>query len=462
MKHLMISCIILFSIQGFSQRNFNYFFDLRDAQDTQDYPKILELASHELKYVDDSISMSRCYGAISNAYYNIRQYDSALMTIQKSMQLKLYESHYNNRGDIYLKLNNRDSACADFKRAKQPRYNNRIKKHCAPNWDYDKVYKGFCNDTSLFEFYVTSYYKGCYKKITDTVYKCKLPKEKVIHWQMFYDKDLTKIRKEKFVVGDTSKTINYYSNGIKSKDIWELQDQYKWILDAKYWMNGTLCYKLNPSDQGFQKIKHFWSNGKVMFEGDWEAGRFYGDVISYHPNGKIKKIKHLLPYSKKDESSYNKYSIKVDFFDDEGRLITIVPDTITRNINFLGAPSVTFNYLEEWKEYLKIDNLVAKETVFNSEGYSPVMEGLKAKVYKKAKFNFETDCKCGETIIEMVIDEKGKIGHIRVTTANNPEIDEMFLKAVKKIKKWKVAKLNGKPVNVLLKLNLALEDIYPD
>ena len=127
------------------------------------------------------------------------------------------------------------------------------------------------------------------KKITDTVYKCKLPKEKVIHWQIFYDKDLTKIRKEKFVVGDTSKTINYYSNGIKSMEIWELQDQYKWILDAKYWINGTVCYKLNPSDQGFQRIKHFWSNGKIMFEGDWEAGRFYGDVISYHPNGKIKK-----------------------------------------------------------------------------------------------------------------------------------------------------------------------------
>ena len=39
-------------------------------------------------------------------------------------------------------------------------------------------------------------------------------------------------------------------------------------------VNLAVVYELKPSDQGFQRIKHYWSDGKVMFEGDWEKGRF--------------------------------------------------------------------------------------------------------------------------------------------------------------------------------------------
>jgi hypothetical protein len=62
----------------------------------------------------------------------------------------------------------------------------------------------------------------------------------------------------------------------------------------------------------------------------------------------------------------------------------------------------------------------------------------------------------------MIIDTTGNIGQIRVTTSNRPKIDEMFVKAVKKVKKWNIAELNGKPVNVLLKLNLAFENVLKE
>jgi hypothetical protein len=38
----------------------------------------------------------------------------------------------------------------------------------------------------------------------------------------------------------------------------------------------------------------------------------------------------------------------------------------------------------------------------------------------------------------------------------------MFVQAVKKVKKWNIAELNGKPVNVLLKLNLAFENVLKE
>ena len=462
MKNRVLFCLLILSLKGFSQRNYNYFFDVRDAQDSQEYSKALELTNHELKYVDDSLSKSKCYQTISNAYVNMRQYDSALVAIQKSMQFQFDESLYNKRGDIYLKLNKRDSACLDFKRAKQSNYNNRIEKHCAINWDYNRVIKGQYTDTSLFDYFVSSYYKDCYKKLTDTTYTCKIPKFKAGHWQAYFDFASTKTFKERFLVGDTAKTITYFINGTKRAESWELQNPYKWIFEAEYWGNGHVHYKINPSKQSFKRIHHYWPNGKLKFEGSWEAGRFYGDNISYYSNGKIQKINHLKPYTRKNEPRYAKDSIKMECFDKHGNRTPVTPDTLTKSINDIGAPRISFNYLEKWKEYLNTNNLVAKESVLNSDGYSRFMEGLKTAIYKTAKVNFKTACKCGETYVEMVIDTAGNIGQIKVTTSNRPKIDEMFVQAVQKIKKWNIAELNGKSVNVLLKLNLAFENVYKE
>jgi len=314
----------------------------------------------------------------------------------------------------------------------------------------------------LFDYFVSSYYKDCYKKLTDTTYTCKIPKFKAGHWQAYFDFANTKIFKERFLVGDTAKTITYFINGSKRGEIWELQNPYKWIFEAEYWKNGCVHYKINPSKQSFKRIYHYWPNGKLKFEGAWEAGRFYGDIMSYYSNGKIKKITHLKPYTRKNEPRYTKDSIKMECFDKHGELKPITTDTITKSINDIGAPTISFNYIEKWKEYLNTDNLVAKESVFNSDGYSRFMESLKTAIYKTAKVNFKTACKCGETYVEMVIDTAGNISQIRITTSNRPKIDEMFVRAVKKVKKWNIAELNGKPVNVLLQLNLEFERVYKE
>ena len=50
MKNRILFCLLILSLIGFSQRNYNYFFDLRDAQDSQDYPKAIEYYQKALNY----------------------------------------------------------------------------------------------------------------------------------------------------------------------------------------------------------------------------------------------------------------------------------------------------------------------------------------------------------------------------------------------------------------------------
>jgi predicted negative regulator of RcsB-dependent stress response len=460
----VFSCITLVG-----QENFNYYEDLSNAEDQEDYNKIIVLSDNQLKYSKDSISIARCFRTKANAYYNMDSLEISKVFIEKSIAFSKANSWSSIllRGDISLREGARVKACEDFHLANQYYsltssnkhmfIEKRIASSCDTTWHYDKEFSSYYLDTNLFKSSNWPYYKGCYKKVTDTLFSCKFSNEKVSTWKMYYDKKLTILKGKKEIFKDTTKTTFYYPNGAKKYEDWEIK--YNWLYHADYCENGNLITEYSPNRKDSVTVKRFHCDGSLKFTALWEAGRFFGEKSHYYPNGQLKKIIHLNPYSKRHEARLKKEQIVKEEFDSLGNTITLISDTPHYNINILGAPTITSNYLDKIKNLYKMDGLVTSNLITNQAGYSKFMTELKTAIYKKCKVNFKTECSCGESHIELVVDEKGKIRNVRVTRSNRKNIDDMFLKAISKLKKWEPGEVNGVSKNVLIQLNLQFEEV---
>jgi hypothetical protein len=268
---------------------------------------------------------------------------------------------------------------------------------------------------------------------------------------------LTVLKQKKETFRDTTKTISYYPNGAKKEEDWEIG--YNWIFHADYCKNGALRSSYSPNDQSFKTNKNYFCDGTLSFKGDWEAGRYFGDQLYYHPNGKLRKVVHLKPYSKKHEERLKSQQIKSEQFDTSGNEITSIPDTPYFNINVLGAPTYNLNNMNQLKKALRINDLVSSGAIVKQVGYSKFMTSLKLAIYKNCKVDFKTECSCGESLTELIIDATGTIKNVRITRSNRENIDEMFIKAILELKTWEIGEINSIPRNVLVKLNLKFENV---
>jgi hypothetical protein len=306
-------------------------------------------------------------------------------------------------------------------------------------------------DDSLIQVNPRTYIINCEKIVYDTTYDFMPYKgTKYADCYKLIHKSENWIIRDFWTSNDTIYTKEYFKSGKLKRE--SLFYDYLNISATTYYENGQIEYGEIEKVDTLQKRPSFYKDGSLRHEGYFFAGSIYDSITTYHQNGIISGKTYLTPFSSEllGDLNYRSTEVLSEYYFDENGDTIAYPKDETLNVN-------VFNYqMLDIALYPINGDTYSFYHVLNQKGYSRDMNLLQKEIIKNTKFPKSVSCPIAYCYLQLTINKKGVI-ELDNNSLKNEEAKLAVNKAINKIGKWEIGKVNGTPVNVQIYIGLLLE-----
>jgi len=330
-------------------------------------------------------------------------------------------------------------------------FNLTIEIQCDKSWDYDKILKVYCHDTTYLETTIDAYYIDCKEKVVDTLYSIKEAiSEKGNDWEVYYDKQLKNKLCEQYTRNDTVYKIYFYDNGQLKRE--DHTVDYIWVYSAEWCKNGQLISKVIVNNPEYHTETTYYCNGNRQYQGNLWHGRTWGIETRWYDNG-LKKYEGIYTEFNQElalKEDFETTLLSSQFWDELGNEVKPFQYRKTK-INTFGAPMpVSLKQLNGASAYYNIKG---------QKEYDNNMKLFKETVYKSTKLKSSCKCNFGIVYISFIVSKEGIINDVKLENSLDDCVDNMFVEAVRNINKWTSGKINGEAVDVHVKIGFEIEKL---
>ncbi len=306
-------------------------------------------------------------------------------------------------------------------------------------------------DDSLIQVNPGTYVINCEKIVYDTTYDFMPYKgTKYAECYKLIHKSENWLIRERWTSNDTAYTREYFKSGKLKRESYFYD--YLNVSSTTYYENGQIEYGGNKKVDSLQKRQSFYEDGSIRHEDYYFAGSNYDSITTYYKNGVVSGKTYLTPFSSELLVNLNYRSTEVIseyYFDENGDTIPY-PQDETLNVNVFNYPMLDTSF------YPINGDTYSFYHIKDQKGYSNDMNLLKEEIIKNTKFPKTINCPVAYCYLYLTINKNGSI-EINKNSLKNDEVRFAVNKAINKIRKWEIGKINNEPVNVHVYIGLLLE-----